>query len=111
MMRTARRLLEKMTLSLKIIFDSFSAHLEGLCFQCDRDGEFIRCAIVEVAVRDLIDFHRSNFTEDDALRALLPEIERLVSAKCDAGRFEEGGWLVIWPADLLRYGYQGRRAA
>jgi hypothetical protein len=100
-----------MTLPLKIIFDSFSALSEGLCFQGDRDGEIIRCAIADVAVRDLIDFHRIKNTDDDALRALLPEIERLVNAKCDAGRFEEGGCLVIWPVDLLRYGFQGRRAA
>jgi hypothetical protein len=101
-------ILEKMTLSLKVIFASFSAHSEGLCFQCDRDGEIIQCGIADVAVRDLIDFHHIKITEDDALRGLLPEIERLVNAKCDAGRFEESGWLVIWPVDLLRYGYQGR---
>jgi hypothetical protein len=59
-------------------------------------------------LRDLIDFHRINSTNDEALRALLPELERLVNAKCNAGRFEENGWLVIWPVDLLRYGYQGR---
>jgi hypothetical protein len=56
----------------------------------------------------LIDFHRIKSTESEALRALLPEIERLVNAKYDAERFEENGWLVIWPVDLLRYGYQGR---
>jgi hypothetical protein len=95
-------------LSLRVIFESFSAQSEGLCFQGDRDGKIIQCGIADVAVRDLIDFHRIKGTEDGALRTLLPEIERLVSAKCDAGRFEENGWLVIWPVDLLRYGYQGR---
>ena len=98
-------------MSLKIIFGSFSAQSEGLCFQCDRDGEIIQCGIADVAVRDLIDFHRIEITDDDSVRALMSEIKRLVYAKCDAGRFEEGGWLVIWPVDLLRYGYQSRRAA
>jgi hypothetical protein len=95
-------------LSLKIVFDSFSAQSKGLCFQCDCDGEIIQCGIAAVALRDLIDFRRIKSTEDKALRALLPEVERLVNAKCDAGRFEENGWLVIWPFDLLRYGYRGR---
>jgi hypothetical protein len=45
---------------------------------------------------------------DEPLRALLPELECLVDAKCNAGRFEKNGWLVIWPGDRLRYGYQGR---
>jgi hypothetical protein len=94
--------------SLRVIFDSFSAQSKGLCFQCDSDGKIIQCGIADVALRDLIDFHRIKDTEDKALRALLPEIERLANAKCDAGRFEENGWLVIWPVDLLRYGYEGR---
>jgi hypothetical protein len=93
--------------SLRVVFDSFNAQPEGLCFQCDCDGAIIQCGIADVALRDLIDFHRIKSTQDEALRALLPEIERLANAKCDAGRFEENGWLVIWPVDLLRYGYQG----
>jgi hypothetical protein len=94
--------------SLRVNFESFNAQSRGLCFQCDLDGKTIQCGIADVALRDLIDFHRIKSTTDEPLRALLPEIERLVSAKCDAGRFEENGWLVIWPVDLLRYGYQGR---
>ena len=95
-------------MSLRIIFDSFSAQSEGLCFQCDHDGEMIQCGIAEVALRDLIDFHRVKSPWDEALRSLLPEIERLANAKYDAGRFEVNGWLAIWPVDILRYGYQGR---
>jgi hypothetical protein len=68
----------------------------------------MRTRLAEAALRDLIDFHRIQSNKYKALRALLPEIERLANAKCDAGRFEESGWLVIWPVDLLRYGYQGR---
>jgi hypothetical protein len=99
---------EELDVSLRVIFDSFNAQSKGLCFQCEHDEKIVQCGIAEVALRDLIDFHRINCTEDEALRALLPEIERLVNAKCDAGRFEENGWVVIWPVDLLRYGYQGR---
>jgi hypothetical protein len=77
-------------------------------FNVTATGRTIRCGIADAALRDLIDFHRIKGTEDQALRALLTEIERLANAKCDAGRFEENGWLVIWPVDLLRYGYQTR---
>jgi hypothetical protein len=94
--------------SLKIIFESFAAQPKGLCFQCDHGGKIIQCGIADVALLDLIDFHRINSTKGEPLRDLLPELERLVNAKCDAGRFEGNGWLVIWPVDLLRYGYQGR---
>ena len=95
-------------MSLGIIFQSFDAQSKGLCFQCDGDGKIIQCGIADAALRDLIDFHRIKSTNDEALRALLPELERLVNAKCNAERFEENGWLVIWQVDLLRYGYQGR---
>jgi hypothetical protein len=97
--------------SLRVILDSFSAQSRGLCFQCDRAGKVIQCGIADVTLRDLIDFHRIKVTEDEAFRALLPEIERLTNAKYDARRFEENGWLVIWPVDLLRYGYQAKSAA
>jgi hypothetical protein len=92
--------------SLRVIAESLSAQSKDLCFQCDRDGQPIQCGIADVAVRDLIDFHSLNSTKDRALRLLLPEIERLANAKCDAGRFEENGSLMIWPMDLLRYGFQ-----
>jgi hypothetical protein len=95
-------------MSLRIIAGSLSAQSKGLCFQCDRDGRPLQCGISDTALRDLIDFHRFNGSQEKALRALLPEIERLANAKCDAGRFEEYGWLVIWPVDLLLYGYHER---
>jgi hypothetical protein len=94
--------------SLRVIFDSLSAESSGLCFQCNHNGAIIQCDIADAALRDLIDFHRMKSTRDQALRSLLPEIERLANAKWNAGRFEENGWLVIWPVDLLRYGYQER---
>jgi hypothetical protein len=94
--------------SLRVIAESVRAKSKGLCFQCDIDGRPIHCGIVDAALRELVDFHRFNGSKDKALQAVLPEIERLTNAKCDAGRFEENGSLVIWPVDLLRYGYQGR---
>jgi hypothetical protein len=102
---------EKMTFVAEDYFRQFQCAIGRLVLSMRPDGEIIQCGIADVAVRDLIDFHRIEITDDDSLRALLSEIERLVYAKCDAGRFEEGGWLVIWPVDLLRYGYRSRRAA
>jgi hypothetical protein len=95
--------------SLTVILESLEDQVEGVRFQCDcGDGE-IAGGIADAALRDLIDFHRIKSTAADACRVLLPEIERLVNAKCDAGRFEGDGALLIRPADLLRYGFQGRK--
>jgi len=93
---------------LRIVFDSLTARPNGLCFQCDQGGRRLPCGIADTALRELVDFHHIKSTERNALLGVLPEIERLVNAKCDAERFEENGSLVIWPVDLLRYGYQGR---
>ena len=97
-------------MSLTVTADSLVARAEGVLFQCDRDGDTISCGILALALRDLIDFHRIKSTPEDAFRVLLPEIERLVNAKFDAGRIEKDG-LVIRPVDLLRYGFQRRRKA
>jgi hypothetical protein len=78
----------------------------GLCFQYDHDGHPLCCGISDVALRDLIDFHRFNGSQEKARRALLrSNASRTQNA---TQRFEENGWLVIWPLDLLRYGYQGQ---
>jgi hypothetical protein len=97
-------------MSLKIVFDSLTARSNGLSFQCDREGRRLPCGIADIALRELVDFHRIKSNEKKALLGVLPEIERLVNAKCEAERFEENGSLVIWPVDLLRYGYQGRES-
>jgi hypothetical protein len=97
--------------SLTVLPESLDAQAKGVLFQCDRGGTIIQCGIATLALRDLIDFHRIKGTEDEAFRALLPEIERLLNAKCEAGRFEKTGWLVIWPVDLLRYGFRRRKKA
>ncbi len=95
-------------MSFRIIARSLKTQSEGLRFQCDHGGKNIECGIAADALRDLVDFHLVKSDEDEAFRALLLELERLANAKYDAGRFEENGWLVIWPADLLRYGFQGQ---
>jgi hypothetical protein len=94
--------------SLRVIAESVSAKSKGLRFRCDRDGHPVDCGIADAALRELVDFHRFNGSEDRALQAVLAELERITNAKCEAGRFEENGCLVIRPVDLLRYGYHGR---
>jgi hypothetical protein len=97
--------------SLRVIAGSLKAHSAGLSFQCDHDGKTINCGVASDVLRDLLAFHGLESSEDDAFRALLPEIERLAKAKCAAGRFEENGVLVIRAVDLLRYGFQAKSAA
>jgi hypothetical protein len=71
------------------VFDSFNAQSKDLCLQYDRGGEAIQCGIADVALRGLIDFRRIKGNGSGAFRALLPEIERLANAKCDAGRLRK----------------------
>jgi hypothetical protein len=92
---------------LTVVAKSLGAYPDGLSFQRDRGGELVECGIADVALRDLIGFHRIKKTKDP-FRVLLPEIERLVTAKLDAGRFEEDGWIVVRSVDLLRYGFRRR---
>jgi hypothetical protein len=91
-----------------VIFDSLSAQDDGLSFTCDDGDRLLPCGITDNALRELIYFHRIKSNERTALQILLSEIERLVNAKSDAGRFEENGCIIVWPVDLLRYGYQSR---
>jgi hypothetical protein len=70
--------------SLTVRLESLEAHAEGVLFRCDcGDGDIV-CAITDTALRDLIDFYRIKSTAADASRVLLPELERIVNAKCDA---------------------------
>jgi len=96
---------------LKIVAGSLKAQSAGLSFHCRGDGETIDCEVAGEVLHDLLAFHRFEGRGDDAVRALLPEIERLANIKRDAGRFDEDGTLVIRPADLLRYGFQAKSAA
>ncbi len=91
-----------------VIVGGLEARPGGLLFQCDFSGTVIQCGIFETALRDLLDFHHGNDDEDETLRAVLAEIERILAAKYAAGRFECTGWLIIGRVDLLRYGYWRR---
>jgi hypothetical protein len=95
--------------SLKLVADSVEPVPDGVRFQCDCGDAKIVGGITDAAFRDLMDFHRVKGATPDASRLLLLEIERLVNAKCDAGRFEEDGGLLIRPTDILRYGFRGRK--
>lgn len=90
------------------IVGGLEARVDGLLFQCELSGTILQCGIFEEALRDLLDFRRDNRSEDDVYRAVLSEMQRIVTAKYQSGRFEDNGWIVIWPADLLRFGYWRR---
>jgi hypothetical protein len=94
---------------LTVMVETLEAHPQGVLFQCDCGDGKIEGGITDAALRDLVDFHRIKSTAADASRVLLPELERIVNAKCDAGKFEEDGGIIIRPADLLRYGFHRRR--
>jgi hypothetical protein len=57
-------------------------------------------------VNDLIQFHRLDVSGDEAVNALLKEIERLANEKFSSGRAERNGELAITATDVLRYGFQ-----
>ncbi len=96
---------------LRVIAGSLKARSAGLSFQCGGEGATIDCEVASDVLRDLLAFLQFEGAGDDAIRALLPQIERLANAKSDAGRFEEDGTLAIRPADLLRYGFQTKSEA
>jgi hypothetical protein len=91
---------------LKLTAGNLEDSSEGIAFELQDDDETIACSITPEALQDLGDCHRLDFTEDDLVRVLLREIERLARAKCRPDRPEDGG-LVITSADLLRYGFGG----
>jgi Protein of unknown function (DUF1488) len=68
------------------------------------DGETrVLCTIARQALRDLGDYHRLKGSEEAVFSELLSEIERIASAKLQAGLLDENGELSIGTADLLRY--------
>jgi hypothetical protein len=91
---------------LKIIAGTLKVHQQTLSFRCADDEMSLDCGITVDAVHDLMDFHQCDDTEGSVLRAVLPEIERLVNSKFEAARLEQNGELWIRASDLLRYGYQ-----
>src|SRR3981081_2729794 len=59
----ANRLSQKgLSVSLTVIVESLSAQAEGVCFQCDCGDGRIAGGITDIALHDLIDFHRIKST-------------------------------------------------
>jgi hypothetical protein len=77
----------------------------GLSLQFHEGNETFSCTVTPGVLLDLGSYHRLSFTEEDVLGVLLPELDRLASAKYRAGRFEQDGSILVREADLLRYGY------
>ena len=90
-------------MGLKIAVATLRAGSQGLLFQCNNGHEQIACVISAQTLRDLIEFHGLNEMDESAFRVLLPQIERIVTAKYEVGRIEENGALSICTADILRY--------
>jgi hypothetical protein len=66
----------------------------------------VRCTISNDVLRDLAHHSLLNWSSDvEAFGLLIPEVERLASAKYRLGRLEENGELLIGTIDLLRYGF------
>jgi hypothetical protein len=89
--------------------DSISVRSQDLSFQSHDGKKVVACGISRDALRDLGGYHRLDGAEDELFRALRPEIERLASAKYRAGRLDRNGAIVIGPADILLYGFEGQR--
>jgi hypothetical protein len=94
---------------LKLTEGNLDSPSQGISFEYQDDAETIPCSITPDALRDLGDYHQLDFSEDDLVRVLLREIERLVRAKRRPDRAEDDA-LVIGTADLLRYGFDGAAA-
>jgi len=95
---------EGFTMGLRVAVSTLHAGSQGLSFQCNNGREQIACVISAETLRDLIGFQGLNQMDEGAFRLLLPQIERIVSAKYEVGRIEENGALSICTADILRYG-------
>jgi hypothetical protein len=95
-------------MQLKVMVPTLGARPQGLAFQCENGMKTVSGSISAETLRDLTDFHQVKGSQEEGFRALLPEIERLLNAKFQAGRIEENGELSIRAADLLRFGFQAR---
>jgi hypothetical protein len=91
---------------LKVIPETIVAASQRLSFRCNGGDTAISCSITVDAVNDLIQFHRLDVSGDEAVNALIKEIERLANEKFSAGRVGKNGELAITATDVLRYGFQ-----
>src|ERR1700722_7285132 len=62
---------------LKLTEGNLDSPSQGISFEYQDDAETIPCSITPDALRDLGDYHQLDFSEDDLVRVLLREIERL----------------------------------
>ena len=93
---------------LKVILGTLNARPQSLAFQCDNGVKNITGSIAADTLLDMMDFHRIKGSQEYGFQTLLPEIERLLNAKSEAGKFEDNGELAIRTAELLRYGFRER---
>jgi hypothetical protein len=98
-------------MGLKVMVQTLSARSQSFAFQCEDGTQQTACSIAAETLRDITDFHQFKGSPEEGFRALLPEIERLVNAKLNAGRREENGEISIRMGDLLRYGFAQREKA
>jgi hypothetical protein len=91
---------------LKVLPETIEAASQRLSFQCSGGERTINCSITVEAVGDLIQFHRLDFSQGEAVDVLVKEIERLANEKFNDGRVEKNGELGITATDVLRYGFQ-----
>ncbi len=92
--------------SLLMVAGSVKLLPQGLAFDSHDGRRTVPCSITRDALLDLCGYHGLKGNEGDAVKALGPQIERLVSRKYRAGRVERNGELTIKPADLLLYGFE-----
>jgi hypothetical protein len=94
--------------SLFVVADTVQAQPQGFTFESHDGVKVVPCSISRDALLDLRDYHGLAGDENQAFRALGPEIERLANKKYRAGRVERTGELEINPADILLYGFEPR---
>jgi hypothetical protein len=99
--------LSGLSMLLSILAGSYAAQAEGICFRAYGASE-VACGISRDALLDLGGYHKVGGSEEALLRALGPEIERLISAKFRARRIDKNGEIWIGSADILLYGFEAR---
>ena len=94
--------------TLSLLAGSAKVLPHGLAFQSHDGIKAVPCTISRDAFLDLCGYHGVQGADDDAFKAIEPQLERLARKKYRAGRVERSGELAIMPADLLLYGFESR---
>jgi hypothetical protein len=93
---------------LRVTAGKLDIHSEGVSFHLYDGINILTCTVAGEVLLDLADYHSLHGTQLEIFGLLLPEIERLASAKYRFPQPEETGALVITRMDLLRYGFSGQ---